>query len=74
MRAIIARLPDKAVFEPETVVAMVHALDQVCAALAIMQPEDRETIAMRIIDLARSGVRNANTLRDRVLAEAKSVA
>lgn len=74
MRAIIARLPDKTVFEPPAIEAMARALEEICAGLAITDTKDRETIALRIIDLARSGVRNTTTLRERVLAEARSAA
>ncbi len=33
---------------------------------------ERREIAIRVVDLARSGVINTNALRDRVLAEAKN--
>ena len=51
---------------------MGRALDQICASLQIATPRDREIIATRIIDLARSGVRDAETFRNRVLTEAKT--
>lgn len=60
-------------FTPEAVEIMVDALQDVCAVLGI--PEDRsverDIVAARIIDLARTGVIDAHALRDRVLAEAR---
>ena len=65
-------MPQKHTFEPHTIHAMGRALDQICAALQIASPQDRETIAIRIIDLARSGVRDTDKFRNRVLTEARS--
>jgi hypothetical protein len=62
---------DDPTFEPETTAAMASALDQVCEALNINgNATARETIAVRIIELARRGVRDPTKLRERVLAEA----
>jgi len=62
---------DDPTFEPETTAAMATALDQVCEALNINgNATAREAIAVRIIDLARRGVRDPTKLRDRVLVEA----
>jgi hypothetical protein len=73
MRAILSSLNQTGVFEPETVQAMSMALDEVCEALRIDgDAHARETIAIRIIDLARQGERNADRLRDRVLQEANA--
>lgn len=72
--AIRHYLPDQAVFEPDAIKAMSEALEQVCAALQINgQAHDRETVATRIIDLARNGVLDAKALSDRVLAETKAM-
>ena len=61
----------KTAFEPETVAAMVTALEQVCATLKINgNATAREVIATRIIELARRGENDAEKLRDRVLSEA----
>ena len=61
----------KTAFEPETVAAMVTALEQVCATLKINgNATAREVIATRIIELARRGQSDAEKLRDRVLSEA----
>jgi hypothetical protein len=47
------------------------ALDEVCNALKLDGDEKaKETMAIRIIELARRGERNPIKLRDRVLAEA----
>jgi hypothetical protein len=62
---------DDPTFEPETTAAMATVLDQVCEALSINgNATAREVIAVRIIELARRGVRDPIKLRDRVLAEA----
>ena len=67
-------LEDNAVFEPDAIKAMSEALEQVCTALHINgQLHDRETVATRIIDLARNGVTDAKTLSERVIAEAKAM-
>jgi len=56
---------------PETVHAMSQAFDEVCSALDLNgDNRAREIVAVRILDLARDGERNADRLRDRVLREA----
>lgn len=67
-------LDDHAVFEPHEIDAMSRALEQACKALHVNgQMKDRETIATRIIDLARNGVLDAKALSDRVIAETKAM-
>lgn len=67
-------LGDHAAFEPEAIDAMSQALEKVCKALHINgQIQDREVVATRIIDLARSGVVDAKELSERVIAEAKAL-
>jgi hypothetical protein len=62
---------DQAVFDPEVVHAMSVAFDEVCRALGVNDDDKaRETIAVRIIELARRGESNADRLRDRVIREA----
>jgi CO/xanthine dehydrogenase Mo-binding subunit len=60
------------VFEPEATNAMSMAFDEVCRALgiAVESVRERETIAVRIVELARRGERDAIRLRERVLREA----
>lgn len=67
-------LPDQSAFEPESIVAMSSAFEQACTSLRVFAGDHlgREIIAMRIIDLAREGVIDANALHDRVLAESKA--
>ena len=67
-------LDGHAAFEPEAILAMSDAFEQACIALNIPagDPHGREVIAMRVIDLARSGVIDTKTLRNRVLFEARS--
>lgn len=76
MVAILSHLPEHAVFEPAAITAMSQAFDEACIALGIFAGDQRgrETIATRIIDLARDGVLDVNALRERVLHEAKSAA
>ena len=65
-------LDDNAAFEPAAITAMSQALEQACAALQIgpTQTHERQIIATRIIDLARSGVIDPKALSERVLLEA----
>jgi len=58
-------------FEPNDIEAMSIAYENVCHALHINgDVRARETIAERVIELARRGERCPTVLRDRVLAEA----
>ena len=67
-------LNDHASFEPEAIDAMSQALEDACRALHVDgQIHDREVIATRIIDLARTGVIDAKALAARVVAEAKAL-
>lgn len=65
----------ESVFGPKDIAAMSLALDEVCKTLDLNGDSSaRETMAMRIIDLAKAGERNATRLRDRVLHEAAMAA
>ncbi len=68
--------PECRAFDPEAISAMSRALEEACDALDInlTDAHGREVIAIRVIDLACSGVADARAIRDRVLLEAKSVA
>jgi hypothetical protein len=67
-------LEDSAAFDPEAIKAMSKALEEACQALQINgQMKDREVVATRIIDLARSGVVDAKVLSERVTAETKAL-
>ena len=58
-------------FDPDDIKAMSMALEDVCKALHVSGDVDaRETVATRIIELARRGKRNPTKLRDRVISEA----
>lgn len=72
MATIIPFLKNEAfVFDPADIKAMSIAFDDVCKSLELNGDEGaRETVAVRIIELARRGERSATKLRDRVLAEA----
>jgi hypothetical protein len=65
---------DSAAFYPEATAAMGQALDEACNALGILDNGGREVLAERIIELARSGVLDANGLRERILREARVAA
>jgi len=72
MGTILPFLKERNVFDPEATNAMSVAFDSVCHELKLSAEDrrSRETIAMRIIELARRGERDARRLRDRVLHEA----
>ena len=62
---------DDGVFDPKDITAMSMALDDICKELNLRDDgAAREVIAVRIIDLAKSGERSPMRLRDRVLHEA----
>jgi hypothetical protein len=68
-------IEDAAAFEPDAIAAMGAVLSDVCSALDVL-PDDahgREVIAVRILELANRGLRDADALRDRVLREARSM-
>jgi hypothetical protein len=56
-------LDDVAAFEPEAVDAMSRALEETCKALHVNgHAHDRQVVAARIIDLARTGILDAKAL------------
>ena len=63
-------------FDADATNAMGRAFEEVCGALQlpILDIAARLVIAVRIIDLARSGVTDASVLRDRILEEARTSA
>jgi hypothetical protein len=69
--ATILRYLQNDAFQPNDVKAMSMALDDVCKELKLDgNANARETVAVRIIELARCGERSPTRLRDRVLHEA----
>ena len=66
-------LDGRSAFEPEHVAAMSAALVEACRVMNIPTDDTatRETIAARIIDLARNGVMDSKALCDRVVKEAR---
>jgi cytochrome c556 len=72
MGTIVPFLRGQSVFDPEAVQAMSAALNQACDALKLPETaaRERETVAVRIIELARRGERDAGRLCERVLHEA----
>ena len=67
-------LGEQSTFEPLHVEAMSAALTDACCTLGIPHTDakGRETIAARIIDLARNGVFDAKALSARGVKEAQS--
>ena len=66
-------LEDHAAFVPEDIDAMSKALEEVCKALHIDgEIKDREVVATRIIDFARQGVLDWQTLSARVVEATRS--
>ena len=74
MATIVPFLPlQGASFDQKDITAMSMALDDVCKELNIGGDETaRETVAVRIIELARRGERSPTKLRDRVISEANA--
>lgn len=72
MATILAFPKDQGVFEPDLTKAMSRAFDEACRALNLKDSaaRERETIATRIVELARRGERDAKRLCERVLKEA----
>jgi hypothetical protein len=69
--AIYPYVKEESAFDPVDVEAMSMAFDDVCAALMLNHDaRARETVAARIIELARRGEHSPTKLRDRVLQEA----
>ena len=67
-------LEDHAAFDPEAMDAMSKALEDACEALHINgEIKDREVVAARIIDLARQGVVDWQTLSARVVEAMRSL-
>ena len=64
---------DAACFDTEATRAMSAAFADACNALRVFNGDERgrEAIAVRIIELARSGVLDAKALCERLLTEAK---
>jgi hypothetical protein len=69
MATIIAFAKDDGVFNPKDLRAMSMALDDVCKSLNLRGGPQRDTIAERIVSLARKGIRSPMVLRDIVLEE-----
>jgi len=69
-------LNDEAAFDADATNAMGRAFEEACSALQIpfLDISGRSAIATRIIDLARTGVIDAEAIRDRVLEEARQSA
>jgi hypothetical protein len=75
MATVVPFLQDDAVFDPDVLRAMSIALEDVCRTLLVNGDQRaRETVAVRIIELARRGERDPERLRDRVLREASATA
>jgi hypothetical protein len=71
---IRTHLGDQSTFDAEDIAAMSEALEETCKALHIGgQAQDREAVAVRIIDLARNGVFDPKALSERVIAEIKKL-
>jgi hypothetical protein len=65
---------DHSGFQPDEIEIMSRALEDACKALHIDgQLHDREVVAARIVDLARNGILDAKSLRERVLSETEAL-
>lgn len=65
---------NQAVFNASQIAVLSKAFDETCEALKIPPTEDhdREIIATRLVELAKGGVVDARTLKERLLREARS--
>ncbi len=74
MTTILPFVDKRAVFTPEVTHEMSVAFDEVCEALQLSKGSvgERESIAARIIELARCGEHNAARLRVYVLTEIRN--
>jgi hypothetical protein len=70
---IRAYIEDSAAFDPEAIEHMSRAFSAACDELGIFAGDERgrEVVAVRIIDLARSGVIHADSLKNRLVQEAR---
>ena len=72
--SITRYLEDHNAFEPDQIEAMSRALEEACNTLHVDgRVHDREAIAARIIDLARSGIIDTKVLSSRVVAETRAL-
>jgi hypothetical protein len=71
-----AHFPENGTFDPEAIEAMSKAFGEACNALRIFAGDvrGRETIAARVIDLARDGIIDPSTVVERILSESMAVA
>jgi hypothetical protein len=69
-----SHLSNGAAFDADATNAMGRAFEDACSALQVPAYDirGRLAIAARIVDLARAGVTDAGTLRNRVVKEAHS--
>jgi hypothetical protein len=67
--------PPVSTFDPEETDLLSKAVESVCSALRIprQNKREREVIAARIVDLARSGLLDVMALRNRILLESRAV-
>jgi hypothetical protein len=67
-------LDDHSAFEPREIDIMSLAFEEACKGLHINgEIKEREAVAARIIDLARTGVLDAKALSRRVVAEVRAM-
>jgi hypothetical protein len=76
MADIATFVEDRGVFEPEALDAMAQAYEEACIALHVFAGDQRgrEAVAARIIELARRGLIDVATVRNRVIMGARSAA
>jgi hypothetical protein len=75
MAPITVYLEGSAAFDADDTWAMSQAFTESCNALGVFNGDDRgrEAVAVRIIELAHSGVTSADALRTRILAEMRAL-
>jgi hypothetical protein len=66
---VIYRIFKERVFEPEAVICMARAYESALVALRLTDRQDplTEIVAQKIVEIAETGERNPDRLRDRAL-------
>jgi hypothetical protein len=67
--ATTKRITERSVFDPEAIEGLDRAYKDTCEALRPHDNSAKEAIARRILGLARGGVLDPTTLRDRIVTE-----
>jgi hypothetical protein len=73
----IHRLLENGVFDPDEIANMAAAYDRVCASLHLESSRyaaANELVALKVIEIAQSGVRDPASIHDRAILELRAKA